>query len=170
MSIGDHSEAVQIDYDPAVISFEKLLDVFWESHNPCAASWSKQYQTILFYSGSAQKKVAEKSRDAMAQKLDQHVRTELRPLRHFYLAEDYHQKWSLRRNRALTTDLMKIYPGKGEFVKSTAAARVNAYLAGYLEYPQLRTALAKLGLRALGDRKLEHIERAEAIAPEDRNP
>jgi len=48
-SLGDHTETVQIDYDPTQISFEELLDVFWDSHRPTQRAWSRQYMAAVFF-------------------------------------------------------------------------------------------------------------------------
>lgn len=154
----------QVDFDPAVISFAQLLDVFWEEHNPCAQSWSTQYKAILFYKGDAQRRVAEESARKLAADSGRPVHTELRQLDRFYLAEDYHQKYALRAHRKLTADLKKLYPSEAALVNSTAAARVNAHLDGHLTLEAVRAELAKLGLRAIGTRQLDGIERAPAAA------
>lgn len=151
----------QVDFDPAVVSFAKLLDVFWAEHDPCAGSWSTQYKTILFYADDGQRRVAESSAAKVAKRLGRPVRTELRKLERFFLAEDYHQKYALRRHRKLTADLKKLFPTETAFVDSTAAARVNAHLDGHLSLAELRSELAKLGLRAVGTRQLEGVERAK---------
>lgn len=155
----------QVDFDPTAISFEQLLDVFWEEHDPCARSWSKQYQAILFYGDETQRRVAEASAAKVADRLGRAVRTELRQLDRFYLAEDYHQKYALRRQRKLTADLRKLYPGEQAFVNSTAAARVNAHLDGHMSFEALRAELAKFGLRAIGVGRLEGVERLQPGAP-----
>lgn len=159
--IGDHTEVFQVDFDPGVISFAQLLEVFWDVHAPCSGQWSTQYKAILFHHDDAQKQVAETSRKRLQERLGKPITTELKRLDRFYVAEDYHQKYGLRRNRILTADLMAIYKSEKAFADSTAATKVNAHLAGHLSYAELRDELAALGLRAVGARRLERIERAE---------
>ena len=60
--LGDHSETIQIDYDPTQVSYQALLDVFWNSHNPTTRSWSRQYASAVFYHSDEQKKLAMESR------------------------------------------------------------------------------------------------------------
>jgi peptide methionine sulfoxide reductase MsrA len=48
-SLGDHSETVEVVYNPEVVSYESMLKVFWESHNPVNRSWSRQYMSAIFY-------------------------------------------------------------------------------------------------------------------------
>ena len=93
-----HAEVTQIEFDPAKISYEKLLEVFWQAHDPTTlnrqgADEGTQYRSIILYHGEAQKLVAEKSR-AGAQKNFKHpIVTEIVPFTKFYPAEDYHQAY-----------------------------------------------------------------------------
>ena len=85
--IGDHSESLQIDFDPAVISYERLLEIFWQSHNGCEAFGSRQYRSVVFYHDEEQKKLALKTRDCEAVRRKQEVVTPILPVGTFYLAE-----------------------------------------------------------------------------------
>jgi methionine-S-sulfoxide reductase len=95
-SLGDHSETIEIDYDPTVIPYRALLDVFWRSHSPTIRSWSRQYASIIFYHSEEQKRMAEESRTMTASRLHGAVATEIVPYTGFTLAEDYHQKHALQ--------------------------------------------------------------------------
>ena len=120
-----------MDYDPAVISYAKLLDVFWDSHYAGAPSWSRQYMSIIFFHNDDQKRLAIESRDHEASRIKGKIFTEIVPATEFYLAEAYHQKYQLRSERDLMRELRAIYPTEEDFVNSTAAARINGYLDGY---------------------------------------
>ena len=91
-----HAEVTQIEFDPARISYEKLLDVFWQAHNPTTlnqqgADTGTQYRSVILYHDDAQKLAAEKSK-AGAQKNFKHpIVTEIAPFTKFYRAEGYHQ-------------------------------------------------------------------------------
>ena len=93
-----HAEVTQIEFDPAKISYEKLLDVFWQAHDPTTlnrqgADEGTQYRSIILYHSEAQKLAAEKSK-AGAQKNFKHpIVTEIMPFVKFYPAGDYHQKY-----------------------------------------------------------------------------
>jgi peptide-methionine (S)-S-oxide reductase len=153
--LGDHTETVQVDYDPRQVSYENLLRVFWESHNPGVASWSRQYQAAVFYHNGTQKRLALKSREAAAARLKGRVYTEVRPAGEFYPAEDYHQKYFLRQAPELLAEFQAIYPAAGDLINSTAAARVNAYLAGAGSREGLAEEINRLGLSAAGQRQLK---------------
>ena len=156
-SLGDHTETIQIDYDPSQITYIDLLDIFWRNHNPSSRAWSKQYMAAVFYHNDEQKKLAEESREREASKRKEEIQTKILPFTAFYRAEDYHQKYRLRRERNLLQEFERIYPADGDLVDSTAAARVNGYLGGYSTSADLQTDLGRLGLSAEGSRYLLRI-------------
>ncbi len=129
-SIGDHSEAVQIDYDPSVISYKELLDIFWKSHDPAERSWSRQYRVAVFYHDEEQKRLALESREREAAKRRETIRTEVLPFTGFTRAEDYHQKYRLQQYGEFAGELKAFYPEMKNFVNSTVAARLNGFLGG----------------------------------------
>jgi peptide-methionine (S)-S-oxide reductase len=93
-----HAEVIQIQFDPAVISYEKLLDVFWEAHDPTTlnrqgADVGTQYRSIILYSNDAQKAAAEKSKAEAAHNFSAPIVTQIVPLTKFYSAEKYHQNY-----------------------------------------------------------------------------
>ncbi len=97
-----HAEVVQIEFDPSVISYEKLLEIFWEVHDPTTvnrqgADVGTQYRSIILYHDEAQKKAAEKSMARVAKKFKEPIVTEIVPLEIFHPAEEYHQDY-FRRN------------------------------------------------------------------------
>jgi peptide-methionine (S)-S-oxide reductase len=93
-----HAEVIQIEFDPARISFEKLLDVFWEAHDPTTpnrqgADVGTQYRSVIFHQNEAQRLAAEKSKAAAARKFPNPIVTQILPLANFYKAEGYHQDY-----------------------------------------------------------------------------
>ena len=145
-NIGDHTETVQIDYDPNVISYEQLLDIFWNSHDPTRSSRPGQYMRAVFYHNDQQRELALASKTAIEEKTGDTVRTEIVPIRSFTLAEDYHQKYTLKHNKGLKKEIMRIYPHHQDLVDSTAAARLNGYVGGYGSKDQLSNEIDSLGL------------------------
>jgi methionine-S-sulfoxide reductase len=153
-NMGDHTEAVQVDYDPERITYDQLLDIFWESHRPTKRSWSRQYMKAIFYHNEQQRQLALASKAAVEKKIDQTVKTEVAPLRFFTLAEDYHQKYILKRHHSLNNEMKRIYPQHRDFVNSTAVARLNGYAGGYGSRDQLFREIESLGLSAEGKKIL----------------
>lgn len=97
-----HAEAVRVVYDPARISYEALLKIFWESHDPTQGmrqgnDIGTQYRSLIFYSGEAEREAAEASRVAYQKVLDRagydRITTQILPRAEFYFAEDYHQQY-----------------------------------------------------------------------------
>jgi peptide-methionine (S)-S-oxide reductase len=93
-----HAEVVQITYDPETISYEELLDTFWQAHDPTTpnrqgADIGTQYRSVVFTHSEAQQEAAEKSRDELAKRFEEPVVTEIVPLKQFFKAEEYHQDY-----------------------------------------------------------------------------
>jgi peptide-methionine (S)-S-oxide reductase len=93
-----HAEVIQIEFDPKVVSYEKILSAFWEAHDPTTlnrqgADSGTQYRSIILYNSEAQKAVAEKSKTDAQKHFSKPIVTEIVPLKHFYKAEGYHQDY-----------------------------------------------------------------------------
>jgi peptide-methionine (S)-S-oxide reductase len=93
-----HAEVVDVEFDPEVISYPEVLEIFWTIHDPTTlnrqgADVGTQYRSAIFYRDDAQKAAAEASRDAVQELWSNPVVTEIVPLEAFYPAEDYHQDY-----------------------------------------------------------------------------
>ncbi len=93
-----HAEVVQIEFEPAKISYDQLLEIFWDVHDPTSmnrqgADEGTQYRSVIFYHDEAQKQAAEKSKLAAAKRFKSPIVTEIVALKPFYPAEDYHQDY-----------------------------------------------------------------------------
>ncbi len=95
-----HAEVVQVEYDPARVSFERLLEVFWQIHDPTTLNRQgpdvgTQYRSIIFYSDEHERKAAEESKRRLDEsgKLTRRVVTQIVPAGEFYRAEEYHQRY-----------------------------------------------------------------------------
>lgn len=98
-----HVEVVHIEFDPKLIEYEKLLDIFWANHNPTQVNrqgpdFGSQYRSVIFYHSIEQKKIAEKSKQALeaSKKWGKPIATAIEPAQAFYAAEEYHQKYLLK--------------------------------------------------------------------------
>lgn len=95
----NHAEVVQITFDPKVVSFEEILEVFWTVHDPTTLNRQgndvgPQYRSVIFYHNDAQKRIAQQSKKEVATKIwDKPIVTEIAPFKAFYKAEDYHQNY-----------------------------------------------------------------------------
>lgn len=88
-----HTEAILIDFDPAVVSFQELLSVFFESHNPCVGT-STQYQSAVWPQSDAQKETVLRAIEAMEETRGRPVLTKVEPPKQFWDAEWYHQQYN----------------------------------------------------------------------------
>ncbi|MBC8082746.1 MAG: peptide-methionine (S)-S-oxide reductase MsrA [Hymenobacter sp.] len=95
-----HAEVIQITYDPQIISFAELLEVFWKTHDPTTLNrqggdTGTQYRSGVYYHNDEQRRLAEEYKQKLneAQAFDQPIVTEIEPLKSFYPAEDYHQNY-----------------------------------------------------------------------------
>ena len=156
-SIGEHSEAIQIDFDPAVISYDELLAVFWASHSPTSPSWSTQYKAVLWTHGKAQASAARKSAQALAKKRGRELTTAIQPAPKFWIAEDYHQKYSLRRHEKLMLALLGPKLTQAMIRDSTVAARANGWVAGQGTPAQIAAESKALGLDAKARAELAKV-------------
>jgi peptide-methionine (S)-S-oxide reductase len=96
-----HAEVVQVEFDPDVISYPEVLDIFWTIHDPTTlnrqgADVGTQYRSAIYYHDDKQRAAAEASRDAVQQLWSDPVVTEIAPLQEFYPAEAYHQDYYAR--------------------------------------------------------------------------
>jgi peptide-methionine (S)-S-oxide reductase len=144
--LGDHSEAVQIDFDPSRISYEELLDIFWKSHDPTRNSWSRQYRAAIFYHDEEQRIAALETKDNVALETKGEIATALEPYSGFSIAEDYHQKHSLRLFPEIMKELTARYPDVKRLIKSSTVTRVNGYLGGYGSCESLKREIEGFGL------------------------
>lgn len=151
--LGDHSETIQIDYDPEQITYAELLEVFWQSHNASVPSFGRQYASLILYHNGEQKRLAEQSRAREEARLGRKVYTDIIPVSAFYLAEDYHQKHILQSSSEFS-EFRALFARPEDFVNSTAAARVNGYLGNNGNLAQLQEELDSLGLSPEAGQKL----------------
>lgn len=91
-----HAEVVRIEFDPALIAYGELLDVFWRAHDPTTlnrqgADTGTQYRSGIYWHDEEQRDIAEKSKAAAADLWEDSIVTEIEPLTNFHPAEDYHQ-------------------------------------------------------------------------------
>jgi peptide methionine sulfoxide reductase msrA/msrB len=135
-----HVEAVQVYYDPSITSYEKLLEIFWRHIDPTDAGGQfadrgSQYRTAIFYHDEEQKKLAEKSKEALNKsgKFSKPVMTEILKFTRFYEAEDYHQDYykknsahyqQYRYGSGREPFLQKLW-GKGREIESAANEKIG---------------------------------------------
>lgn len=120
-----HAEAVEVIYDPNVVSFSTLVDVYFGTQNPTQVNGQgndigSQYRSIIFYQNDEQKQIILKKKDALAKKLDKKVAAEVYPFQKFWVAEDYHQNYE------------RLHPND-PYIKNVSVPRLNRFKAKFPE-------------------------------------
>lgn len=102
-----HAETLQLEYDPSEVSYEELLDVFWNNHNPTTPNsqgpdFGSQYRSVIFYHSPEQRDLAERSKERLDKsgKYRNPIVTEIVPAPTFYRAEEYHQQYLRKQGRS----------------------------------------------------------------------
>ena len=93
-----HAEVVEVEYDPAKVSYEELLEVFWKEHDPTTKDrqgldFGSQYRSAIFYTTPEQEAAAHASREKAQERYRKPIATEITPASGFYRAEEYHQRY-----------------------------------------------------------------------------
>ena len=91
-----HAEAIEVIYNPKIVSFEDLVEVYFSTQDPTQINgqgpdFGSQYRSIIFYQSNEQKAIAEKKKEEWAKKLNTKIAAEINPFQKFWIAEDYHQ-------------------------------------------------------------------------------
>ncbi|MDG1729993.1 MAG: peptide-methionine (S)-S-oxide reductase MsrA [Algibacter sp.] len=118
-----HAEAVEIIYDPKVVSFETLVDVYFASQNVTQVNGQgndrgSQYRSIIFYQNEAQKQIILEKKTALAKKLNVKIAAEIYPFHKFWVAEDYHQ------------DYERLNPNNS-YIRNVSIPRLNRFKANF---------------------------------------
>ena len=102
-----HAEAVEVEFDPAQISYDQLLGVFWSNHNPTTLNRQgpdvgKQYRSVIFYRSPEQETAAKASKEKLAKsgRFNRPVVTQIEPAPKFWRAEEYHQRYLQKRGQS----------------------------------------------------------------------
>lgn len=102
-----HAEVVEVQYDPAQVPYDTLLNIFWENHDPTTKNrqgpdWGSQYRSAIFVHSPEQEKTARESKERLqaSGKWSRPIVTEITPAPEFYRAEDYHQQYLEKRGLA----------------------------------------------------------------------
>jgi len=138
----------QVDFDPHVIEYDDLLQLVWQSHDPTSKAFKTQYASLVLAHDLDQLEAARVSAQRLEDLFGRQIHTRIEPLTTFYMAEDYHQKYYLQNDNGLNREFRTMYPRFADFVESSAAARVNGYLAGAGACARLERELPQLGVSA----------------------
>lgn len=116
-----HAESVEVIYDPEVVSFETLVDVYFASQDVTQVNGQgndrgSQYRSILFYQNEAQKKIIDEKKSALGAKMNEKIAAEVYPFQKFWIAEDYHQNYE------------RLHPNDG-YIRNVSVPRLKRFQA-----------------------------------------
>ena len=138
------------------MGYEELVDLTLMSHDPTRAAYKTQYASLILTRDDAQLAVARQAVERFADLLGRPLVTRAEPLKRFWLAEDYHQKYHLRQDRVLMADFRAMFGSdEAAFRESTAVARANGFVAGDGTRMQLEKVIDQLGLSDAGRAELD---------------
>lgn len=130
--MGDHTETVQIAFDPKIISYEEVLRHFWGNHYPNRDEYKgRQYISLLHYHTEKQADAIEAVKKEMESKLGEPIETEIAAYTRFTAAELRHQKYYLKRYPKALEQLTALFPNEELLTLSTFAARLNGFVKGF---------------------------------------
>ncbi|WP_417290259.1 peptide-methionine (S)-S-oxide reductase MsrA [Corallibacter sp.] len=120
-----HAEAVEVIYDPNIVSFSTLVDVYFGSQNPTQVNGQgndigSQYRSIIFYQNDEQKQIIETKKAALAKKLNAKIAAEIYPFQKFWKAEDYHQNYE------------RLHP-ENSYIQNVSIPRINRFKRKFRE-------------------------------------
>ncbi|TWT16030.1 peptide-methionine (S)-S-oxide reductase [Planomicrobium sp. CPCC 101079] len=142
-NLGDHTETVEIDFNPEVLNFEDVLLHFWKNHYPNRDNYKgRQYISLLRYHSGEQKEAIDKVKAGMEKELGEAIETDIAPFNGFTLAEERHQKYYLKRYPKALDQLEILYPSPELLVDSTFAARLNGFVKGFGNREALKLEIA----------------------------
>lgn len=163
-----HTEVVEIDYDPDVISYEDLIDVFFSAHNETLRPYDQRVKSLIFYRNDEEYEIAKTKLDAIRQATpeEESVYTELKAFEVFYLAEPEHQNRSLKLETSLYKELKQIFETEEDMLLSILVSKLNGYIYGYGDMEGATELLDKSGLsEASKNRVIEVIENRPYVLP-----
>lgn len=141
-NLGDHTETIWVEFDPEVTTYRDLLKIFWENHDSTSCS-KRQYMSAIFYNDDEQRQLAEETKKEFQKKVSRSITTKIMPLEKFYDAEEYHQKYWLKKFpwllNSLDIDLDHI-------TDSHICTRLNGYIAGFGDMKEFEKEWPKLGM------------------------
>ncbi len=151
-SLGDHTESIEIDFDPGKISYEELVRQFFAAHFAGRPPYSRQYRSAVFYHSDAQRETVQQVM-AELERSSGSLYTAVEPAGTFWLAEDYHQKYYLKHDRVFSREIKRLFGNDEEaLINSTAAARLSGLVGGYAPASLRAENISDLGLSPEGEK------------------
>lgn len=144
-AIGDHTEVIEISYNPEIISYENLLQIFWNNHEyDYTIKTQRKYMSLILYHTEEQKLIATKSKaDEQIKRNPENITTEIAKVAVFYPSEDIQQKYKLQQHK----DLFKSIQLNSKLLQTSyVATKLNGYIVGFGGLKQFLNEVHAFGL------------------------
>lgn len=158
-TIGDHTETLDIEFDPEILAYQEILTIFWQNHDAAKDRFYKerQYISLLLYHSEEQKMIAQQIKTEQEKILGKEIQTEFQPYTAFYRAENRHQKYFLKRFPKAMDSLLPLFPNDTAFVDSTIAARLNGFVREFGTLKDIKSEIPYWGLHSDSERTLNEL-------------
>jgi len=145
-NLDNHIEVIEVDYNPSLISYEQLIQKYFELYNGTERPYSLRVKSVIFYRSDDEYEIASKVKADYVHSIKQGVYTEIDPIDVFFLAEDKHQLSYLKQEISLYNEIKQIFPNNNQELLSILASKLNGIIAGYGSEGQISDILSKSAL------------------------
>lgn len=146
-NLGDHTETIEVVFDPEHLSLDQVMRLFWRKHHPNRPPYKgRQYISLLRYKNQEHKGVIEAVKAEFEQELGVRIETDIAPLSQFTPAEERHQKYDLKRFPRVLEQLQDLFPKIEMLHDSTFAARLNGLAKGASNRSELVEEISGWGI------------------------
>ncbi len=152
-----HTEVVEIDYDPAVISYEDLVALFFAFHDENLRPYDQRVKSLIFFRSEAEETHARQAISRQREVTGKPVFTEAKEMDVFYLAEPEHQNRTVKREVSLYGELTEIFETDDRLQQSILVSKLNGFVYGYGSPEDLEDLLNQLGLSDMSKGRVREI-------------
>lgn len=156
-NLGNHIEVIEVDYDPAVISYRQLIEAYFSLYDATVRPYSQRVKSMIYYRTEDEKQIANTVKEEVFKRVGSPLYTEIDPLGVFYLAEDRHQLYYLKQEPSLYREITEIFPTEKVQLLSVLASKLNGFIAGYGTAPDLDKVLSQSGLSEASLARMTYI-------------
>lgn len=155
--LGNHIEVIEVDYNPAVITYEGLVKAYFEYYDATVRPYSQRVKSVVFYRTNKEKRIASNIKAQVSKQVNQALFTEIDPVDVFYLAESEHQLSYLKKETSLYGEITQIFPDEELQLLSVLASKLNGIIAGFGSEEQVLLVLKDSGLSTASMNRVKEI-------------
>lgn len=156
-NLGNHIEVIEVDYDPTVISYEGLIEAYFNLYDASVRPYSHRVKSVIYFRTENEKQIANRVKTAVSQQLNKPLFTEVDPMPVFYIAEAYHQLSYLKKETSLYSEISQMFPDENVQLLSVLASKLNGFIAGYGTLEALENVLEQSSLSSESLKRMHEI-------------